>query len=537
VDADRRAAYLAAYDLFEAVQGEAHAGAAAQAAVALEAAERAGWPEVGFVLAAAGVVHAVTRPVDGVGAEAAASLRRRAEELEAPAFQAMALGLCALTASAVGDTAALLADASRAVALLDDDSQPPLDRSTAYVVVAAAFNTLRLWELVDELYTRAAEVGRQCEAPGQAAALAVNRVLTRLEWALAVLENGDEQESRFRLGRAGEAVPAALETQLPPLWRRNVEACADIVALLEGTGSDCLEDPLERLAGHRAELAAEGDIEVLPLLEAAAALALMRRGRLAEAVAAASRLPPALSCSSGARSFPFWVRATVLAASAPSAATGVQQEHAALVSRLRWESRLAVLAAARAQIAVERRQADHERLTQAVNTDALTGLYNRRSFDAWLERTPDQQRGRTALLLVDLDNFKQINDRHGHQAGDEVLRRVGRLMRASVRAGDMALRHGGDEFAVLLWETQLTAATALERARALRDAIRSEHWSEVVAGLVVTASIGVAVALPEGAEPDAMTSIDAGRLYLAADAALYAAKRDGTGIVLAPTTG
>jgi diguanylate cyclase (GGDEF)-like protein len=533
VDADRRAAYLAAYDLFEAVQGEDHTAAAGQVAAAVEVADRAGWPEVGFVLAAAGTVHAVTRPVDGLGAEVALRLRHRAEELGAPAFEAMALGLCALTAAAAGDTAALLADACRAVALLDDDSQPALDRSTAYVVAAAAFNTLRLWELVDELYTRAIETGTQGDAPAQVAAVAVNRVLTRLEWALALLENGDEQESRVHLARAREAVPAALALPLRPLWRRNVEACADIVELLHGGDLD----RLDRLAGHRVALVADGDVETLPLLDAATALALWRSGRLDEAVAAAHRLVPPRSCSSGARSFPLWVRAAVLAASMPSEVSRAQQEHSELVSRLRWESRHAVLAAARAQIAVERRQADHDRLTQAVNTDALTGLHNRRSFDAWLGRSPDQQQARTALLLVDLDDFKQINDRYGHQCGDEVLRRVGRLMRACVRGGDMALRHGGDEFAVLLWEANLTTVAALDRAGALRQAIRDEPWAEVATGLVVTASIGIAVALPDGSASGGTTSADPGRLYRAADAALYAAKRHGSGIVLAPSGG
>jgi hypothetical protein len=74
----------------------------------------------------------------------------------------------------MGDTAALLSDASRAIALLDDEQQPPLDRCAAYVVAAASLNTLRLWELVDDLYTRAAELGPLCDAPAQAGAVAAS---------------------------------------------------------------------------------------------------------------------------------------------------------------------------------------------------------------------------------------------------------------------------------------------------------------------------------------------------------------------------
>ena len=134
-----------------------------------------------------------------------------------------------MVASAAGDTAALLADTSRAVALLDDEQQPPLDRCTAYVVIAAALNSLRLWELVDDLYTRAAELAPRCDEPAQAAAVATNRVLTRLEWALALLETGDEEAFAHQLDRVVEVVPAALAERLPVMWRHDVEAISDVV--------------------------------------------------------------------------------------------------------------------------------------------------------------------------------------------------------------------------------------------------------------------------------------------------------------------
>ncbi len=532
-DVERRAAYLAAYDVFEDSQGEDHFAAVARLPEMAAEAERRSWPEVSFVLAAAQTVHAMTRPdAERDPAPLVHALLRRAEGLGAPAFVAIATGFRAIVASANGDAANLLADVGRAVALLDDTEQSPLDRCTGYVVVAAALNTLQLWELVDEMYTRAAELSPDCEAPAQAAAVAVNRVLIRLEWACALLEDGDEQASGEQLQRAEAAVPEALAERLPALWRRDVEAISDILRLLRGA------DPVpmaETLAEHRRQLSASSDLEALPLLDAAWALALVQHGQVPAAVAAARELAPSSSSSSGAKSFPLWVRAQVLAAEAPAEATSAQRDHAVLVGRLRRESRLAVLGAAHAQIAVERRRAEHERLAHQVNTDALTGLSNRRSFDAW-QQEPGPVRRATALLLVDLDGFKAVNDTYGHGCGDEVLRRVGRLISASIRSGDLALRLGGDEFAVLFEEDLLSEAAVAERAEVLRTAVASERWSELADGLAITASIGVAVADPastvgSGPRPTAES------IYRAADTALYTAKRRRTGIVVSPGAG
>ncbi|HEX7187383.1 MAG TPA: GGDEF domain-containing protein [Actinomycetes bacterium] len=523
---ERRAAYLRAYELFEDVQSEQQAAAVAALPDALKVAATQGWREVEFVLAAAGAVHALVGGDGHIGAAVEVQgLVTRAEDLDAPALLAVALGLRAVAAASVGDTAGLMSDASRAVALLDDESQPPLDRSTGYVVTAAAFNTLRLWELVDELYTLAGDVEQDCPVPVQAAAIAVNRVLTRVEWALALLENGDEKQAQLRMTQALEAVPAAVAQRLPPLWRRDVEALSAVAELLRDASAPVVP---QTIAQHRQALVDDKDIEVLPLLDAATALAFWRAGQADEAAAAVDRLTATSSVSSGARSFPAWVRARVLAGQEPSAAVRAQQDHADLLSRLRWESREAVLAAARTHIAAERRQGEHDRLSRAVNTDPLTGLHNRRVFDSWLDRRAPGRARPTALLLVDLDDFKTVNDTFGHDYGDEVLRRFGRLLLTSIRPGDLAVRHGGDEFALLLEDDRLTVAAAQHRASDLRDAIVGEPWSQLAPGLDVTASIGMAVAVPT---LDAAL-VDAAGLYRAADTALYTAKRDGSGLAV-----
>lgn len=206
----REAAHLDAYELFEAVQTERHAQAAAQLADARRTAVDQGWHDVELVLVAAGVVHELTRV--GVPARTRAAVTdpvARAEALQAPALLAVALGLRALVSSVAGQSATSLADASRAVALLDDDRQPPLDRSLGYVVAAAAFNTLDLWELVDELYSLATGLQSQCTVPALAPAIAVNRVLTRMEWAIALLEVSDHTAAEDLLAQTAAAVPHA----------------------------------------------------------------------------------------------------------------------------------------------------------------------------------------------------------------------------------------------------------------------------------------------------------------------------------------
>ena len=134
-----------------------------------------------------------------------------------------------------------------------------------------------------------------------------------------------------------------------------------------------------------------------------------------------------------------------------------------------------------------------ERLEAQARTDELTGLFNRRHFNerlgAELARAA-REHGNVGLVLLDIDDFKQINDRHGHQAGDDVLRTFARVVRDAVRAGDVPCRTGGEEFAVVLPGAH--AAEAARCAERLLTAVRAEVRGPDGAG--VTASAGVAVA-------------------------------------------
>jgi diguanylate cyclase (GGDEF)-like protein len=151
-------------------------------------------------------------------------------------------------------------------------------------------------------------------------------------------------------------------------------------------------------------------------------------------------------------------------------------------------------------------------------TDGLTGLPNKRAVTDAMKRLFAQASTTTsplALLLIDLDHFKQINDQWGHPVGDQVLANVGAVLRGVLRARDFAGRNGGEEFAVLLPDTTIPAA--LEIAERIRAAIAG--ISLPGADVSVTASLGVV------GFPDHATALE--RLERLADAALYIAKREG----------
>lgn len=153
--------------------------------------------------------------------------------------------------------------------------------------------------------------------------------------------------------------------------------------------------------------------------------------------------------------------------------------------------------------------------------DGLTGLYNHKEFLRRLEIEIErhQRYGRPfSVLMLDLDYFKQVNDTHGHQAGDEVLRAVGAIFQAEVRPTDQVARYGGEEFAIILAETSGPGALAVAERVCAVVAERAIEAAEGVA-VSITVSIGVA-SYPE----------DAGRgdlIMTAADKALYAAKNAG----------
>ncbi len=193
---------------------------------------------------------------------------------------------------------------------------------------------------------------------------------------------------------------------------------------------------------------------------------------------------------------------------------------------LRPVERNELLARVRTQIrrhryAAELRQSVTNTLALAV-TDELTGLYNRRYFDRhlalMLEKARDQDRD-MAVMLIDMDFFKAVNDTHGHDTGDAVLREFSLRLRRNIRGVDLACRFGGEEFVVLMPDTDDRQAQFV--AERVRNAV-AERLFEVgrsSRGLSVTVSVGVAVNESKDDTPET--------ILRRADIALYRAKREG----------
>lgn len=166
------------------------------------------------------------------------------------------------------------------------------------------------------------------------------------------------------------------------------------------------------------------------------------------------------------------------------------------------------------------RVSERERLVS--RRDPLTGALNRRSFSDEYAKEADRSRrlGKgMAIVMVDLDHFKAINDRHGHDAGDEVLRQLVRRLSTVIRDHDLLFRWGGDEFVVLLPHTSLEDVPVL--AERIRAAVAAEPMvpHTVAEPIRVTVSCGVAGSNEVAHEPDSLLAL--------ADAALYHAKRNG----------
>ncbi len=155
-------------------------------------------------------------------------------------------------------------------------------------------------------------------------------------------------------------------------------------------------------------------------------------------------------------------------------------------------------------------------------TDARTGLLNAGRFDELLDRTLDEARrdGTTfALLVVDIDNFKAVNDRYGHPVGDRVIQQIAAVLSSVARANDVVARVGGEEFALILPGSD--RGGALSFAERLRRRVAEEAFEFDRQGdpLSITTSVGVAMFPADALTPSV--------LYASADAALYAAKRSG----------
>ena len=171
-----------------------------------------------------------------------------------------------------------------------------------------------------------------------------------------------------------------------------------------------------------------------------------------------------------------------------------------------------------------------ERLLLLANTDELTGLSNRRHFFEILEREVLQAKirgGSIAVMMFDVDHFKNLNDAYGHLSGDKILQQVGKILNENIYPMDMAARYGGEEFVVVMPGMPMEVAT--QRAQKLCSIIDKYSWETSAQSVSVTCSVGVAVF-------NGVDSTDPYELIRRADEALYAAKRRGRNCVVSYDT-
>ncbi|HAU1734405.1 sensor domain-containing diguanylate cyclase [Legionella pneumophila] len=158
--------------------------------------------------------------------------------------------------------------------------------------------------------------------------------------------------------------------------------------------------------------------------------------------------------------------------------------------------------------------------------DPLTGLYNRRYLEDFLFKQlhqAERTKASFAILMLDLDHFKKINDTFGHEAGDFVLKEIGQILNNDIRLGDVATRYGGEEFVLLLFDVDANAAkTRADNLRSAISKLQVKYGAQYVGQ--VTASIGISIYPDDAKSPD--------ELIEAADKALYQAKNKGRNMVL-----
>jgi diguanylate cyclase (GGDEF)-like protein len=325
-----------------------------------------------------------------------------------------------------------------------------------------------------------------------------NKMATQLEHRL-------EELGRER-GRLQDAIRRVGESFARGLDRVGVLEIV-VQTAVDGVGGDCGRATMRRRAeAPMAEVAKTGDPSRYHRVLHAAELAVMDAGQAAEiSVGGSSALAAPLSATEGGDR----VLAIVSVARADRSFTAEERE-------------LFFYLTSQAAVSVENVDL-HETVQRQAVTDELTGLFNHRRFQEVMDAEVERARRYDAemgLIMLDIDNFKRVNDTYGHMQGDEVLRAVARVLRQSAREIDEPARYGGEEMAVALPQTDLDGAYRFaERVRERIEALELPLL-DGDGVLKVTASFGAA-SLASSPQSDKEG------LVAAADAALYRAKRSG----------
>jgi diguanylate cyclase (GGDEF)-like protein len=441
-------------------------------------------------------------------------LERAAHERQHDVWLATACALRARYRVDSGDIGGATADLARADAAEQEGHD--LSTDTGYRLLdglAHVYAGLRLNDRADEVRARIEETIENRRVLDQAQHWSTwsSELAAR---AMEPLAGGAQEPEHEMMARAVEiaarldALPAA---EVPATLRRGARGVRALSAAYRGRPSEAL-----RLLGQDA-FGAVGD---LPLVERqVVSLAAMRAHALVGSLATARSLDDAATSPPGTlANLVLEVCRTRerlwLETYAGGEVVPVLQRMTELLVRLGWRGMDLIADTARQAL-------EHQVLRTESRTDALTGVGNRRALDEELRQLLRFGPLPLALILVDVDHFKEVNDRFTHVIGDEVLRRVAASLSLQLRTDDQLLRYGGDEFVVLLPATGDEEANAV--AERMAKAVAARPWNELADGLSITLTTGVAAVWSlSGRRPDA----DAEKLFRRADERLLHAKRD-----------
>ncbi|WP_085066576.1 GGDEF domain-containing protein [Catenuloplanes japonicus] len=394
---------------------------------------------------------------------------------------------------------------ARALALLDVAPRSSTRYVAAMSSVCEAARAADLYELADEALGGA--ITRAAGDQDYHSAADLQHAELLMEWGMRLDQIGETAEAAERFAR-GLALVRPWITVFPESKLTVVLYALGLARTGASAEALAITDPV------LPPLRAEGAHHEARLAHLARGIA---RGDLGDLAGARRELVAAdeLADRPGQRLIFQFELARLAARAAPGETArimlGALETQMAYLWRLRLDRRLMLrLSRRRAELERARAQAD-----RAASSDALTGLGNRRLFDRRIDDLDDAGGEATALLLVDVDVFKGINDTYSHGVGDSVLRSVADVLRAHCRQGEAAIRFGGDEFAVFLHADLRRASVIAER---IGRVIAARDWDATAPGLRVTLSMGLAAFEP------GMTGRD---LYDRADSRLYEAKRRG----------
>ncbi len=428
------------------------------------------------------------------------------------AFRACQQMLISEISPQVFDLESTLHDLAQAEAALSNDVTDGFVQATAHTGLGHGYHDLRLYELALPHYeaalraslTHSAEIAMMTAVTSQ-----LNLAELHLNWSVELFRIRETARGRDKSATAARHAVLAQEYASTD-ETVSYAAIADLFAACADSSGDDPDEVVVRIRDGLQAVEQNGLREsrafALPFL----AWALERAGRLPEAMEVAAQACDALPADATwmLTSAAYHTRAALLARSGSDSARAALA-YGDQLAKTMWRQRLRTLHNARSMQILQRVTLERDRVQVLAHTDALTGIGNRRAFDvrvAELSRSSDSTE--VAMIVVDVDRLKAVNDAGGHEAGDLTLQAVAGALTGQVRAGDLVARLGGDEFVAVVEGT--------DQAQAMALADRMAEAVSTALGSGVTVSMGVATG-PAG-------EAGAGLLH-AADRAMYAAKR------------